>query len=119
VHNDFEPASAGASWRATRCGSTTQAPSRSAARPFPMPTPQRPTEVFSELFAHMVKQPHRGLRRKIADTTYLIDSTTVRLNGLSQWARFSAGVCGAKVHVIYDPDADRPIYALEQLLHSI
>ncbi len=27
------------------------------------------------------------------------------------WARFSAGVCGAKVHVIYDVDADRPIYA--------
>jgi hypothetical protein len=72
---------------------------------------QRPSEVFSELFARMVKQAHRGLRRKVADTTYLIDSTTVRLNGLSKWARFSAGVCGAKVHVIYDPDADRPIYA--------
>jgi IS4 transposase len=27
------------------------------------------------------------------------------------WARFSSGVCGAKVHVIYDPDADHPIYA--------
>jgi hypothetical protein len=34
------------------------------------------------------------------------------LNELSaDWARFSAGVCGAKVHVIYDADADRPIYA--------
>jgi hypothetical protein len=29
----------------------------------------------------------------------------------ANWARFSAGVCGAKVHVIYDADADRPIYA--------
>src|SRR5205814_481945 len=28
-----------------------------------------------------------------------------------QWARFSAGICGAKVHVIYDPDGDRPLYA--------
>ncbi len=27
------------------------------------------------------------------------------------WARFSEGVCGAKLHVVYDPDADRPIYA--------
>lgn len=35
----------------------------------------------------------------------------MRLTGISGWARFSAGVCGAKVHVIYDPDADRPIYA--------
>lgn len=72
---------------------------------------QRPSTVFSELFARMTKQAHRGLRRKVADTTYLIDSTTVRLNGLNKWARFSDGVCGAKVHVIYDPDADQPIYA--------
>jgi hypothetical protein len=72
----------------------------------------RPCALFAELFAHMVAQAHRGLRRKIAETTYLIDSTSLRLSGLSaDWARFSAGVCGAKVHVIYDPDADRPIYA--------
>jgi len=71
----------------------------------------RPSEVFTALFALMVKQAHRGLRRTVAETTYLIDSTAVRLNSFSDWARFSAGVCGAKVHVIYDPDADRPIYA--------
>jgi IS4 transposase len=71
----------------------------------------RPNGLFGELFALMLQQVNRGLRRKIADTTYLIDSTGLRLNGLSRWARFSAGVCGAKVHVIYDPDADRPIYA--------
>jgi len=71
----------------------------------------RPSEVFTGLFGVMVKQTHRGLRRKVAETTYLIDSTGVRLNGFSEWARFSADVCGAKVHVIYDPDADCPIYA--------
>jgi len=71
----------------------------------------RPSGVFSALFAQMIKQVHRGLRRKISETTYLIDSTGLRLTGFSDWARFSAGVCGAKVHVIYDPDADRPIYA--------
>lgn len=72
----------------------------------------RPHEVFSDLFAAMVKSTHRGLRRKVADATYLIDSTGVSLNSLSKdWARFSDGVCGAKVHVVYDPDADRPIYA--------
>jgi IS4 transposase len=71
----------------------------------------RPSAVFAELFATMVKRAHRGLRRKVADTTYLIDSTGVRLNGLcAEWARFSARVCGAKLHVIYDPDADRPLY---------
>ncbi len=73
---------------------------------------QRPVAVFTELLAAMMKQAHRGLRRKLAETTYLIDATSARLNERSAgWARFSAGVCGAKVHVIYDVDADRPIYA--------
>ena len=36
----------------------------------------------------------------------------MRLSGAgSAWARFSATACGAKLHVIYDPAADRPIYA--------
>ena len=73
---------------------------------------QRPVTVFSELLALMMQQAHRGLRRKLAETIYLIDATSVRLTEQSAgWARFSAGVCGAKVHVIYDADADRPIYA--------
>lgn len=73
---------------------------------------KRPFAVFSELLEAMMKQAHCGLRRKLAETTYLIDSTSVRLNEHSAgWARFSSGVCGAKVHVIYDADADRPIYA--------
>jgi len=68
--------------------------------------------VFAELLAAMMRQAHRGLRRALADTVYLIDATGVRLNEHSAgWARFSTGVCGAKVHVIYDADADRPIYA--------
>ena len=71
----------------------------------------RPAGVFADLFARLAQQAHRGLRRALAETTYLIDSTGVRLTGSSGWARFSAGVCGAKMHVIYDPDADRPIYA--------
>jgi hypothetical protein len=73
---------------------------------------QRPAAVFSGLLETMMKQAHRGLRRKLAETTYLIDSTSARLNARSaDWATFSAGVCGAKLHVVYDPDADCPIYA--------
>src|SRR5260221_5454252 len=72
----------------------------------------RPSAVFGELLSAMMRQAHRGLRRKLAETTYLIDATSVRLNERSAvWARFSAGVCGAKAHVIYDADADCPIYA--------
>jgi IS4 transposase len=71
----------------------------------------RPSAVFAGLFAEMVKRAHRGLRRKVGEATYLIDSTGVRLNSLSKrWARFTDRVCGAKVHVMYDPDADRPTF---------
>lgn len=42
----------------------------------------------------------------------LIDSSGLHLSSLSgQWASFSAGVCGAKAHIVYDPDAEQPIYA--------
>jgi len=72
---------------------------------------ERPWQVFGELFTEMVPQAHRGLRRTIKDAVRLIDSTSVRLSSLSEdWATFSAGVCGAKVHVVYDPNADRPVY---------
>jgi Transposase DDE domain/Domain of unknown function (DUF4372) len=72
----------------------------------------RPSAVFEELFAALVAQAGRGLRRTLDGATYLIDSTSLRLNQHSaDWARHSATVCGAKVHVIYDPDADQPIGA--------
>lgn len=72
----------------------------------------RPAALFGDLFSEMVKRAHRGLRRSVGEAVYLIDSTQVRLNGFAaDWAHYSAGVCGAKLHVIYDPDADQPIYA--------
>ena len=72
---------------------------------------KRPHEVFSALFAHMAGMAGRGFRRSTAEAVRLIDSTGLRLAGVAaEWARFSKGVCGAKAHVIYDPDADRPLY---------
>lgn len=69
-------------------------------------------EVFSDLLGVLMTQAHRGLRRKMGDSIRLIDSTSVSLSNLSKtWAKFSDGVCGAKVHVIYDPDADCPVYS--------
>ncbi|MGH7187506.1 MAG: IS4 family transposase, partial [Pseudomonadota bacterium] len=72
---------------------------------------RRPSDGFAALLAHMLRHARRGLRRKLADTVHLVDSTHLALNGLHGWARFSATACGAKLHVVYDPDADRPIYA--------
>lgn len=72
---------------------------------------KRPWQVFSELFAQMLPQAHRGLRRATADAVRLIDSTSVQLSSLSEdWATFSADVFGAKAHIVYDPNADRPVY---------
>jgi hypothetical protein len=72
----------------------------------------RPAEVFCELFRLMLKRTRRGLRRAITEATYLIDATVLPLSGLcGGWAHFSTKATGAKLHVIYDPDADQPIYA--------
>jgi Transposase DDE domain/Domain of unknown function (DUF4372) len=73
----------------------------------------RPFEVFAGLLSALMAQMQRGYRRKIGDCVRLIDSTSVRLSGLSgDWATFSTGVCGAKAHIIYDPDADQPLYLM-------
>ena len=72
----------------------------------------RPAAVFCGLFAEMVRRAQRGLRRKVDEATYLIDATSVHLSGMgSDWAHFSSKPCGVKVHVIYDADAEHPIYA--------
>jgi hypothetical protein len=71
----------------------------------------RDSRVFSDLFIAMLGMATRGLRRKMGDAVRLIDSTGLHLAGAgAQWARFSAEVCGAKAHVVYDPDLGRPIY---------
>jgi hypothetical protein len=74
---------------------------------------ERPVEVFGGLLSALMAQLKSGYRRKIGDCVRLIDSTSVRLSSLSSdWATFSAGVCGAKAHIIYDPDADQPLYLM-------
>jgi hypothetical protein len=74
---------------------------------------ERPAEVFGSLLSALMTQLQSGYRRKIGDCVRLIDSTRIRLTSLSRrWATFSAGVCGAKAHIIYDPDADQPLYLM-------
>lgn len=72
---------------------------------------QRPWQVFGDVFTALLGQAHRGLRRATADAVRLIDSTSVQLSSLSaDWATFSADVFGAKAHIVYDPQADCPVY---------
>jgi IS4 transposase len=73
----------------------------------------RPAEVFTGLLSSLMKSLQVGYRRKISDCIRLIDSTSVPLTKLSgNWAKFSTGVCGTKAHIIYDPDADQPLYLM-------
>lgn len=71
---------------------------------------QRSPEVFAGLLGALMAQAHRGLRRAMKESLYLIDATILPLNSLSKWAQFSQDVYGAKAHVAYDPDADCPVH---------
>ena len=72
----------------------------------------RPVEVFAGLLSALMRSLQAGYRRKVADCVLVIDSTIVPLSSSSDWATFSTGVCGAKAHIIYDPDADQPRYLM-------
>jgi IS4 transposase len=67
--------------------------------------------VFTGLFEHLLGMATRGVRRQMRDVIRLIDSTSLHLAGIgTEWARFSSDVCGAKAHIVYDPDLACPVY---------
>jgi Transposase DDE domain/Domain of unknown function (DUF4372) len=73
---------------------------------------KRSCGVFTGLLADLMGRCEGSLNRKVADAVYLIDSTGFRLNSLSaDWARYSNGVCGAKLHIVYNPDSGGPSFA--------
>ena len=73
---------------------------------------QRPCAVFTGLLAELMGRCERALGRRIAEAAYLIDATGFRLSSLSaDWAQFSAGVFGAKLHLVYNPDTGCPSFA--------
>jgi transposase len=72
---------------------------------------RRPVEVFTGVLGSLIGRFERNLRQGIRDCIRLIDSTSMSLSSLSgDWAQFSAGVCGVKAHIVYDPEALRPVY---------
>lgn len=73
---------------------------------------KRSCAVFTELLSELMGRCERSLASKVADAVYLVDSTGFRLNSLSaDWARFCPGVHGTKLHVVYNPDSERPSFA--------
>jgi len=66
---------------------------------------------FDDLFAAVLARGQIGLPRKMRQAVRLVDSTSLRLSSLSSaWARFSKNVFGAKLHVVYALDEERPVY---------
>ena len=73
---------------------------------------KRPCAVFTGLLCDLMGRCERTLGSKVAEAVYLVDSTGFRLSSLSaDWAQFSSGVHGAKLHVVYNPDSARPTFA--------
>jgi hypothetical protein len=71
----------------------------------------RPIGVFTDLLGALIGKISRKLAAGAKECLRLIDSTTLPLTSLSaDWSCFSAKVHGAKAHIIYDPDADCPLY---------
>ena len=72
----------------------------------------RPAAIFIDVLSCLIGRAQPKLRRAMDGVTCLVDSTTMPLNQHSaDWARFSADACGAKLHLVYDPDANCPLYA--------
>ncbi len=70
----------------------------------------RPADAFCGLFETLLAQAHAGLRRASREAVRLIDATTLPLTAHAQgWAGSSEHGCGAKLHVVLDPDAALPV----------
>lgn len=69
---------------------------------------RRPVAVFAETFEMIANQLDRRIRREGAAMLRLIDSTPVPLGKVCGWAKSNGRIRGMKLHVVYDPDSDRP-----------
>jgi putative transposase len=65
---------------------------------------RRSVAVFAETFELLVGQIDRHMRREAT----VIDSTPIPLGKLCDWAKSNGRIRGMKMHVVYDPDSDRP-----------
>ncbi len=68
---------------------------------------RRPLGVFADTFTMLSQMADRTLRREGAQMIRLIDASPVPLGRLCAWATWNGRIRGMKMHVVYDPDADR------------
>lgn len=71
----------------------------------------RSHQFFDELFEAVLANTPLGLPRPMRQAVRLIDATSIRLNALkSAWAQFSHNAFGAKLHVVYNLNEERPTF---------
>ena len=68
---------------------------------------RRPVGVFADTFTMLSQMADRTMRREGAQMIRLIDASPVPLGKLCHWATWNGRIRGMKLHVVYDPDADR------------
>jgi IS4 transposase len=71
---------------------------------------RRPSAIFAETFAELSALAACALPRHGKEVLRLIDATPIPLTSLHKWAGWNGRTRGLKTHVIYDPDADRPVH---------
>jgi putative transposase len=69
---------------------------------------RRPPEVFAQVFAMLTEMADRRTRGEGAEMLRLIDASPIPLGKKCPWATWNGRIRGMKMHVVYDPKADRP-----------
>ena len=73
---------------------------------------KRPAAIFTETFFYLLSKIRNHLPKSAPqEMIRLIDATTIDLN-LNQfkWAQFRSTKSGIKLHTVYDPEAEIPVY---------
>jgi len=71
---------------------------------------KRPWQLFADLFTHMAQAARKRTRRQMSDAVRIIDATRIRLSSLNaSWLSERKGLWAAKMHLVYDPNADAPM----------
>jgi IS4 transposase len=72
---------------------------------------QRPAAVFAEIAAALAQKLAGMLGGEADSLVRLLDSTPIMVKGERfAWAEKSARIRGLKLHLLYDPRADRPVW---------
>ena len=70
---------------------------------------RRPVAIFAETFTMLAATADRVLRKEGGEMIRLIDSSPIPLGDVIKKRAWNGRIKGMKLHVVYDPGADRPV----------